>query len=392
MHISKLSRPGAVHDARRLDDQGDRRPLVDAGAQPEPGRGDGARRAARRRPTSTARPRSCTSSPRAGAGCGSRTSSARSNPATARSSRQEPFTNCGTSGRTRSCSCAAAPPPTPTRTPCSSKTLDPPRLRRRARFAHADGQALVPCVLHGRGGRAGLRRAGERAHGRHRRQEGRHVLRPAVRVVGHHATRASLVGWDALSSPWQTEADSTRGWPRRTGRASTRSSRFGALAHGPPPPAHARALPVRVPPLPRALPVGEGVRHLERGQPLRRADVPPPAARRRLLPQHAPRVPGLPILAAEVLDSRTWSRGCARSAAQAGRGAAGYWGLHNYIDANRARTTGTRRMLHAVKGQVWFTETGGIVFAREPPQGHVPGVGEARGDRDALPLPTSSSR
>ena len=38
-----------------------------------------------------------------------------------------------------------------------------------------------------------------------------------------------------------------------------------------------------------------------------------------------------------------------------------YWGLHNYIDANRLRTTGTRRLLKAVKGQIWFTETGGIV-------------------------------
>jgi hypothetical protein len=38
-----------------------------------------------------------------------------------------------------------------------------------------------------------------------------------------------------------------------------------------------------------------------------------------------------------------------------------YWGIHNYIDANRLRTTGTRRLLNAVKGQIWFTETGGIV-------------------------------
>ena len=57
---------------------------------------------------------------------------------------------------------------------------------------------------------------------------------------------------------------------------------------------------------------------------------------------------------------RTWSRGCARSAATRDQEPR-YWGLHNYIDANRARTTGTRRMLHAVKGQIWFTETGGIV-------------------------------
>jgi hypothetical protein len=66
------------------------------------------------------------------------------------------------------------------------------------------------------------------------------------------------------------------------------------------------------------------------------------------------------ILAAEVLDMPnmvSWVRSFKRHAREEPR----YWGLHNYIDANRARTTGTRRMLHAVKGQVWFTETGGIV-------------------------------
>jgi hypothetical protein len=70
--------------------------------------------------------------------------------------------------------------------------------------------------------------------------------------------------------------------------------------------------------------------------------------------------PRCTILAAEVLDMPnmvTWVRAFRRAARQEPR----YWGLHNYIDANRARTTGTRRMLHAVKGQVWFTETGGIV-------------------------------
>jgi hypothetical protein len=38
-----------------------------------------------------------------------------------------------------------------------------------------------------------------------------------------------------------------------------------------------------------------------------------------------------------------------------------YWGLHNYLDANRLRTTGTRRLLAHTTGQIWFTETGGIV-------------------------------
>jgi hypothetical protein len=70
--------------------------------------------------------------------------------------------------------------------------------------------------------------------------------------------------------------------------------------------------------------------------------------------------PDCRILAAEVLDMPnmvSWVRAFRRAAHQEPR----YWGLHNYIDANRARTTGTRRMLKAVKGQVWFTETGGIV-------------------------------
>jgi hypothetical protein len=70
--------------------------------------------------------------------------------------------------------------------------------------------------------------------------------------------------------------------------------------------------------------------------------------------------PDCRILAAEVLDMPnmvSWVHAFRRAAHQEPR----YWGLHNYIDANRARTTGTRRMLKAVKGQVWFTETGGIV-------------------------------
>jgi len=37
------------------------------------------------------------------------------------------------------------------------------------------------------------------------------------------------------------------------------------------------------------------------------------------------------------------------------------WGLHNYTDTNRYRNTGTKAVLAAVKGQVWLTETGGLV-------------------------------
>ena len=66
------------------------------------------------------------------------------------------------------------------------------------------------------------------------------------------------------------------------------------------------------------------------------------------------------ILAAEVLDMpnmTSWVKAFRRTAKVEPR----YWGIHNYIDANRLRTTGTRRLLKAVRGQIWFTETGGIV-------------------------------
>jgi hypothetical protein len=36
------------------------------------------------------------------------------------------------------------------------------------------------------------------------------------------------------------------------------------------------------------------------------------------------------------------------------------WSLHNYLDANRGRSIGTRKLLRNTRGQVWFTETGGI--------------------------------
>jgi hypothetical protein len=41
------------------------------------------------------------------------------------------------------------------------------------------------------------------------------------------------------------------------------------------------------------------------------------------------------------------------------------WGLHNYIDANRFRETGTKALLKATPGDaIWFTETGGLVTRR----------------------------
>ena len=68
--------------------------------------------------------------------------------------------------------------------------------------------------------------------------------------------------------------------------------------------------------------------------------------------------PRCTIVAADVLDSRdmlSWVQAFKRYAPKAR-----IWGLHNYKDANDATGT-TRQLLKAVKGQVWLTETGGIL-------------------------------
>jgi hypothetical protein len=43
------------------------------------------------------------------------------------------------------------------------------------------------------------------------------------------------------------------------------------------------------------------------------------------------------------------------------KGSPRVWGIHNYGDVNRRRTTKTREILRAVPGEVWMTETGGLV-------------------------------
>ena len=56
-------------------------------------------------------------------------------------------------------------------------------------------------------------------------------------------------------------------------------------------------------------------------------------------------------------DVKTYLRGFLRATKGKGR----IWGLHNYKDVNRRQSKGVRNVLSVVKGQVWLTETGGIV-------------------------------
>lgn len=77
---------------------------------------------------------------------------------------------------------------------------------------------------------------------------------------------------------------------------------------------------------------------------------------------------GCTVLAGDVLDQA----GMTRYIRQYRRHLAGeptVWGLHNYADTNRFRTSGLRDLLRTVRGDVWLTETGGIVrFGRNFPR------------------------
>lgn len=88
------------------------------------------------------------------------------------------------------------------------------------------------------------------------------------------------------------------------------------------------------------------------------------------------------ILAAEVLDLDNMSRWLldfrehTRENYRGDLREPSHWGLHNYVDANRFRTIGTRRMRAHTRGEIWLTEVGGIV---------------ARNNRSDLRLPESPS-
>ena len=73
---------------------------------------------------------------------------------------------------------------------------------------------------------------------------------------------------------------------------------------------------------------------------------------------------GCRIIAADVLDipnMRKWLTTFQRYDAGSSYKT---WGLHNYGDTNRFRTTGTRTLLKETRGPVWILETGGIVTFR----------------------------
>jgi hypothetical protein len=66
------------------------------------------------------------------------------------------------------------------------------------------------------------------------------------------------------------------------------------------------------------------------------------------------------IVALDVLDQKNMAS-YVNSFKRYDQGKARIWGLHNYGDVNRKRTSGTRDLLRIAPGEVWLTETGGIL-------------------------------
>jgi hypothetical protein len=75
-------------------------------------------------------------------------------------------------------------------------------------------------------------------------------------------------------------------------------------------------------------------------------------------------------MAADMLDTGNMAR-YLRTFKRKVKGSPKLWGLHNYGDVNRRRSKFTKQMLRTAPGELWLTETGGIVkllpsFKRSP--------------------------
>jgi hypothetical protein len=94
------------------------------------------------------------------------------------------------------------------------------------------------------------------------------------------------------------------------------------------------------------------------------------------------RCKGCRIVAADVIDERNMEKWLAVFKRYAKKPK--IWGLHNYRDTNlrKGQTTGgTRRLIKAVRGQVWLTETGGLVKFTLPSGGKLFPFSEKRANK-----------
>ncbi len=75
--------------------------------------------------------------------------------------------------------------------------------------------------------------------------------------------------------------------------------------------------------------------------------------------------PGCTVLGADLVDrsnAGSWAKRFVKAAKRTPKA----WGLHNYIDANNFQTSNTKAFMKAVKGDIWLTETGGVLKRSNP--------------------------
>jgi hypothetical protein len=83
-------------------------------------------------------------------------------------------------------------------------------------------------------------------------------------------------------------------------------------------------------------------------------------------------------MAADVLDTSNMRR-YVKSFLRLAPGRPRLWGLHNYQDVNHLTSMDTRTLLETVPGQVWLTETNGVVQVGNSPHfGYSPSRAAAR--------------
>ena len=196
----------------------------------------------------------------------------------------------------------------------------------------------------------------------------------------HYARRA--IPWDTLSSPTQTAALDAWLAGARAAHVNpllsfTHSSANGASC--PPPSACSTSSAACA----RAI-RGDRLRELERGQPLRRADLPSPRARGRLLAQPAPRLPSCRSSPPRSSTCRDDLVG--EGVPPRGEGRAALLGAAQLPRRQPAADDRHAAAAEGGQGQGLVHRDGRDRVAHEPPESDLPGVRRARGDGDALPL------
>jgi hypothetical protein len=181
---------------------------------------------------------------------------------------------------------------------------------------------------------------------------------PAFLGLGVKHARVA-VAWDALKTPWQVdELDRWLNAARAAGvepLVTFDHSRLAGREHALPTPAQLqaqfRAFRARYP----------WVRVFSTWNEVNWQGVRPELAARWYLALKRA-CQACKVLGADLLDlpsTPTWVRRFVKVAGQPR-----YWGFHNYVTANRFQTALLKKLLKVTRGQIWLTETGGLVARR----------------------------